>query len=114
MEYNPLSKTWLVQSLSIYSYDFEKILSGAGIKPELPNPFTVEYNNNSLNIRNYTFITNSINCTITNINGRVLRNINMNTSTGDIRIPIKLMSGTYFLHIKDGSKEYVSKFLVIN
>jgi WD40 repeat protein len=114
MEYNPLSKTWLVQSLSIYCYDFEKILSGASIEPEIPNPFSVDYVNNSLSIRNYTFVANTINCTISDISGRVVRNLNLNTSTNEIRIPLKLLSGTYFLHIKDGNKEYVSKFLVTN
>ncbi|MBE2189265.1 MAG: T9SS type A sorting domain-containing protein, partial [Candidatus Kapabacteria bacterium] len=107
MEYNPLSKTWLVQSLSIYCYDFEKILSGASIEPEIPNPFSVDYVNNSLSIRNYTFVTNTINCTISDISGRVVRNLNLNTITNEIRIPLKLLSGTYFLHIKDGNKEYV-------
>ncbi|PKL84542.1 MAG: hypothetical protein CVV22_12435 [Ignavibacteriae bacterium HGW-Ignavibacteriae-1] len=70
--------------------------------------------NNSISFRNFTFVTNLINCSITDINGRVIRTMNLNTSTNDIRIPIKLISGTYFLHIKDGSKEYVAKFLVTN
>ena len=98
----------------IHCFDFEKILSGASIAPEIPNLFTIEYLNNTLNIRNYTFVTNSINCSITDINGRVLRNMNLNTTMDDIHIPIKLLSGTYFLHIKDGNKEYVNKFLVVN
>ncbi len=114
MEYNPRYNTWLVKRYRIDCYNLQKILAGASIEPEIQNPFTVEYLNNSLSIRNYTFGTNSINCSITDINGRVIRNINLNTSMGDIRIPIKLLSGTYFLHIKDGSKEYVSKFLVTN
>ncbi|MBS4000198.1 MAG: T9SS type A sorting domain-containing protein [Desulfobulbaceae bacterium] len=113
-DYNEAKNTMLVNYGVIYCYDFEKILTGASIKPEIANPFLVEYINNSLSIRNYAFVTNSINCTITDINGRMIRNLNLNTSTNEIRIPIKLQSGIYFLHIKDGSKEYVSKFCVVN
>jgi WD40 repeat protein len=114
MEYNSYNNTWLVKRYGIDCYDFEKILTGASIEPKIQNPFTVDYINNTLSIRNYTFGTNLISCSITDINGKVLRNMNMNTSNNEIRVPIKLLSGTYFLHIKDGGKEYVSKFLVTN
>ncbi|MCO5250060.1 MAG: T9SS type A sorting domain-containing protein [Candidatus Kapabacteria bacterium] len=113
-DYNEAKNTMIVNYGVIYCYDFEKILTGASIESEIPNPFTVEYINNTINIKNYTFGTNHINCSITDINGRVLRNMNLNPSIGELRIPIKLLSGTYFLHIKDGSKEYVSKFLVVD
>ncbi|PKL86138.1 MAG: hypothetical protein CVV22_04415 [Ignavibacteriae bacterium HGW-Ignavibacteriae-1] len=113
-EYNIFNNTLIVNYAYLYCYDFEKILSGASVEPETPNPFTVECTNNTLSIRNYTFGANSINCTISDINGRVLSNINLNTSTNEIRIPIKLLNGTYFLHIKDGGKEYVAKFCVVN
>ncbi len=113
-EYNIKYKSMIVNHGIIYSFDFEKILSGASIEPKITNPFMVEYTNNSLSIRNFTFVTNQISCSITDVNGRVIRKINLNTSTNEIRIPIKLISGTYFLHIKDGDKEYVSKFLVVN
>ncbi len=113
-EYNKANNSMIVNHGVIYSFDFEKILTGASIKPEITNPFSVEYVNNTLSIRNYTFGANSINFTITDINGKVLSQTNFNTSTNDIHIPIKLLSGTYFLHIKDGGKEYVSKFLVVN
>jgi WD40 repeat protein len=112
-EHNRTNNTMIVNYGVIYCYDFNKIITGASIKPEIPNPFTVEYSNNGLSIRNYTFVTNSINCTITDVNGRIIRNINLNSSTNEMRIPIKLLSGTYFLHIKDGGKEYVDKFLVV-
>jgi WD40 repeat protein len=114
MEYNPHSNTWLVKRIGIYCYDFEKILSGASTKSEIPNPFTVEYITNTLFIKNHNFTSLQLSVQITDINGRIIRNIDLHTSTGDIRIPIKLLSGTYFLHIKDGNKEYVSKFLVTN
>jgi WD40 repeat protein len=112
-EYNQVNNSMIVNHGVIYSFDFEKILTGSSIEPEIPNPFTIEYINNTINIKNYSFVTNSINCSITDINGRVLRNMNLTTSTGGIQIPIKLLSGTYFLHIKDGGKEYVDKFLVV-
>jgi WD40 repeat protein len=113
-EYNQVNNSMIVNHGVIYSFDFEKILSGASIEPEIPNPFTIEYLNYTLSIRNFIFGSNPINCSITDINGRVIRNMNLAPSTGDIRIPIKLLSGAYFLHIKDGSKEYVSKFNVTN
>ncbi len=112
-EYNGINNTMVVIYGYLYCYDFNKILSGASIKPEIPNPFTVEYLNNTLSIRNYAFVGNSINCSITDINGRIIRNFDLHLTTGDIQIPIKLLTGTYFLHIKDGGKEYVSKFLVV-
>ncbi len=112
-DYNDFNNTLIVLRNDLYCFDFDKILTGANIEPEIPNPFKVEYLNNTLSIRNYTFVTNSINCTITDISGRIIRNMNLNTSTTEIRIPIKLLSGTYFLHIKDGDKEYVNKFLVV-
>ncbi|MBS3999167.1 MAG: T9SS type A sorting domain-containing protein [Desulfobulbaceae bacterium] len=113
-EYNMAHNSLIVLRGNIYSFDFEKILSGASMEPEFTNPFKVEYLNNTLSLSNFTFGANQISCSITDINGRVIHTMNLNTSTGDIRIPIKLQSGTYFLHIKDGDKEYVSKFLVTN
>ncbi|MCO5252270.1 MAG: T9SS type A sorting domain-containing protein [Candidatus Kapabacteria bacterium] len=113
-EYNAFMKSLIVLRVYIHCFDFEKILSGASIAPEIPNSFTIEYLNNTLSIRNYTFETNQINCSITDINGRVLRNMNLNPSIGELRIPIKLQSGTYFFHIKDGGKEYVAKFWLVN
>jgi WD40 repeat protein len=113
-EYNAFNNSLIVLRVYIHCFDFEKILSGASIEPEIPNPFTIEYLNYTLSIRNFIFGSNPINCSITDINGRVIRNMNLAPSTGDIRIPIKLLSGAYFLHIKDGSKEYVSKFNVTN
>ncbi|MBE2188740.1 MAG: T9SS type A sorting domain-containing protein [Desulfobulbaceae bacterium] len=113
-EYNIAHNTLIILRHNIFCFDFEKIMTGASIEPEIQNPFTVEYLNNALSIRNFTFANNQISCSITDINGRVIRTMNLNLSTGDIRIPLKLISGTYFLHIKDGSKEYVNKFLVVN
>ncbi len=112
IEKNQVNNTMITGSGQLIAWDLNKIMTNI-IEPEIPNPFTVEYINNTLNIQNYTFGANSIICSITDINGRVIRTMNLNTSTGDIRIPIKLLSGTYFLHIKDGGKEYVDKFLVV-
>jgi hypothetical protein len=113
IEKKQVNNTLITGSGSLIAWDLNKIMTNI-IEPEIPNPFSVEYLNNTLSIRNFTFVTNQISCSITDINGRVLRNINLNTSSNDIRIPIKLLSGTYFLHIKDGGKEYVAKFLVVN
>ncbi len=113
-EYNPTNNTMIVHYGVIYCYDFSKILAGASIKPELPNQFMVEYKNNTLFIKGHAFTSVQLTAQIADINGKIIRHQEINTSTGDIRIPIKLLSGTYFLHIKDGGKEYVSKFLVTN
>jgi WD40 repeat protein len=112
-EYNQVYNSMIVNHGVIYSFDFVKILTGASIEPEIPIQFTVEYLNNTLSIRNFVFGANSINCSITDIKGRVIRNMNLTTVMNEILIPIKLLSGTYFLHIKDGVNEYVSKFLVV-
>ena len=113
-EYNQVYNSMIVNHGVIYSFDFEKILSGASITPEIPSLFSVEYMTNTLFIKNHNFTSLQLSAQITDINGRIIRNIDLHTSTGDIRIPIKLLSGTYFLHIKAGNKEYVSKFLVTN
>jgi hypothetical protein len=112
-EYNRINNTMVVIYGYLYCYDFEKILSGASIEPDIPNPFTVEYETNNLFIKNHNFTAMQPSAQIADINGKIIRHIELNPSTGDIRIPIKLMSGTYFLHIKDGGKEYVDKFLVV-
>jgi len=112
-EHNKTNNSIIVLYGYIDCYDFEKILSGASIKLEIPNPFTVEYLTNTLFIKNYNFTSVQLSVQITDINGRVIRNMNLTTAMNEIRIPLKLISGTYFLHIKDGSKEYVDKFLVV-
>jgi WD40 repeat protein len=113
-EYNISHNTLIVLRGNIYCFDFEKILTGASITPKILNPFTVEYITNTLFIKNHNFSSVQLSAQITDINGRIIRNIDLNSTTGEIRISIKLLSGTYFLHIKDGDKEYVSKFLVTN
>lgn len=113
-EYNDINNTMIVNYAYLYCYDFQQILTGASIEPEIPNPFIVEYKNNTLLIKNYNFTTVQITAQIADINGKMIRQLELNTSTSDFRIPIKLISGTYFLHIKDGGNEYVSKFLVTN
>jgi WD40 repeat protein len=112
-EHNKTNNSIIVLYGYIDCYYFEKILSGASIKLEIPNPFTVEYLTNTLFIKNYNFTSVQLSVQITDINGRVIRNMNLTTAMNEIRIPLKLISGTYFLHIKDGSKEYVDKFLVV-
>jgi hypothetical protein len=112
-EHNPTNNSIVVFDGNLYCLDFQKILTGASIEPEVPNPLTVEYLNNTISISNFIVGSNPITCSITDINGRVLRNMNLNTAMNEIRIPIKLLSGTYFLHIKDGNREYVDKFLVV-
>jgi WD40 repeat protein len=112
-DYNDFNNTLIVLRNYLYCFDFDKILTGANIEPEIPNPLTVEYLNNTISISNFIVGSNPITCSITDINGRVLRNMNLTISMNEVRIPIKLVSGTYFLHIKDGGKEYVDKFLVV-
>jgi len=112
--HNRANNTMVVIYGNLYCYDFEKILSGASIMAEIPNPFTVEFTNNTLLIKNHNFTSVQATGRIADINGKIIRHFELNTSTSEIRIPIKLLSGTYFLHIKDGSKEYVSKICVVN
>ncbi len=113
-EHNPTNNSIVVYDGNLYCLDFEKILMGTSIEPEITNPFIVEYINNDLLIKNYNFNSLQLTVHIADINGKMIRQIELKTSKGELRIPIKLISGTYFLHIKDGGKEYVAKFLVTN
>jgi hypothetical protein len=114
IEKNISNNSMITGTGKLIAWDLIKIITGASLEPEVANPFIVEYMNNTLLIKNYNFTSVQITAQIADINGKIIRQIELITSTGELRIPIKLISGTYFLHIKDGSKEYVSKFLVTN
>ncbi|PKL84883.1 MAG: hypothetical protein CVV22_10925 [Ignavibacteriae bacterium HGW-Ignavibacteriae-1] len=114
MEFIIQKQLWLIKfRAQIYAFDYMKIISGIEDSFENITPYSLVYESNTLSIRNFIFNSLRLTGQILDINGKLIRHIELNTSTGEIRIPIKLISGTYFLHIKDGGMEYVAKFWVV-
>ncbi|PKL86015.1 MAG: hypothetical protein CVV22_05645 [Ignavibacteriae bacterium HGW-Ignavibacteriae-1] len=113
-EHNETNNSMVLLNEIIHCYDFEKIFIGASIDTENLAPFTFEYKDKTLHIKNPNFKSSQITGQIADLNGKIIRELEFNKPTCNLPIPLELLSGTYFLHIKDGGKEYVSKFWVVN
>ncbi len=113
-EHNETNNSMVLLNEKIHCYDFEKIFIGASIDTENLAPFTFEYKNNTLHINNPNFKSSQITGQIADLNSKIIRALEFNKPTCNLAIPLELLNGTYFLHIKDGGKEYVSKFWVVN
>ncbi|MDT3741248.1 MAG: T9SS type A sorting domain-containing protein [Candidatus Kapabacteria bacterium] len=109
--YNPFHNSFLVRNEGIESYDLNKIVSNV-TEPIQKNNFSIHFIKNTLILSGLNSISGQVNITISDINGRVIRKLDSPFANSELRIPIKLLNGTYFIHIKDGNKEYSSKFLV--
>jgi WD40 repeat protein len=97
---------------NIKALDLNKILTSVyePIKPEI---FTVLFHKDTLVLSGINSITGQISITISNITGRIIRKFDSPVFTSELRIPLKLLNGTYLIHIQDGNQEYSSKFLVM-
>ena len=112
-EYNKNFNSIIVGFGNIYSFDLNKIMTT--VKDDSKNQkITTTYTNNILSIDNLLLESPNPKITISDINGKIIRQLNLPLSNGVIRIPIKLICGTYFIDITDGKKQYSSKFIVVN
>lgn len=113
IEYNKIYNSLVVADVYIKDIDINKIINSVNDNNNLQN-LIITYSNGILTIENIQTSINSVNITIIDINGKIMRKIKQQTTDGKLEIPIKLTNGTYILSIKDGDKEYSSKFLVTN
>jgi WD40 repeat protein len=95
----------------ITAFDLNKILSTTAENIE-KNSLSINYENGIINISGINLLSSSTIIILFDINGKIIRQLNIPYSNGAVKIPMKLMNGTYILNIKDGDKEYSSKFLV--
>ena len=95
----------------LFSLDLNKIITSVD-DPINPETFTVNYNKDTLILYGLNSIM-PLNITISDISGKVIRKLNVPVTNSEIRIPLILPNGTYLVHVKDGNKEYTSKFLVM-
>ncbi len=95
----------------IISWDIDKILSIVK-ENEISKTITVQYIEDTLIIKN--FIPKSSNTTfrIFDVNGKFVKQFELSFTNSEVKIPIKLINGTYILQVQDGSQQYSSKFLV--
>ncbi|MCO5250620.1 MAG: hypothetical protein M9949_04275 [Candidatus Kapabacteria bacterium] len=113
-EHNETNNSMVLLNEKIHCFDFEKIFIGASIDTENLAPFTFEYKDKTLHINNPNFKSLQITGQIADLNGKIIRELEFNKPTCNLPIPLELLSGTYFLHLKDGDKEYVGRFWVVN
>jgi hypothetical protein len=96
---------------SIIAWDLNKVLSSIGNKIDL-HLLNTEFQNGILTITNLSLDTNTAVIQIFDINGKLVKEINLEHINSEIKIPLVLSSGTYLINIKVGKEMYSSKFLV--
>jgi WD40 repeat protein len=111
IEYNKFNNTLVVAANKINAYDLNKIMTFVK-EINTEQKFTVTYLNGMLSLDKIPIDATTLSITILDINGKIIRQLNIPYSNGAVKIPMKLINGTYILSIKDGYKEYSSKFLV--
>jgi WD40 repeat protein len=111
LEYNKLNNTLIVAAAKLYALDLNKIITT--VKDNNPEKiFTVKYSTGILSLDNIQINSTTLNITILDINGKIVKQLDIPNNNGKLEIPMKLNNGTYILNIKDGVKEYSSKFMV--
>jgi hypothetical protein len=111
VHHNEINNTLVYGGGILRALDLNKILTGV---PELQekNILSVQYQKGILLLTNLNLVSNQINITISDINGRVINRFDSQVTNSELKIPIKLINGTYLLYIQDKNNEYSSKFLV--
>ena len=96
---------------SIVAFDLNKILSSVENNTE---NITIQalYQKGMLTLSGIQITNSNVNLEIFDISGRLIRKLDIQTNGAEIRVPLILPKGTYLLNLKDGEKEYSSKFLV--
>lgn len=97
---------------SIVAFDLNKILSSVEHKSE-NTTIQADYQKGNLSITGIRSVGNQVKIQIIDMNGKIIINMNLTNAGSEFSIPVNLNSGTYIIYLKDGSKEYSSKFLVV-
>jgi len=96
---------------SIIAWDLKKVFSDVNNEPAVPE-LQIQYNKGRIQVQNLQFSSPEIKFRIINLEGLLIKELNIPNTGNEFTIPVRLSNGTYILHVKDGSKEYSSKFLV--
>jgi WD40 repeat protein len=96
----------------LYAYSLNSIMTSV---QEDVNQTTINamYSKGTLIIKGIVSVGNTVNLQIIDINGKLIKDLNLPNTGSEISIPVSLNSGAYIIHLKDGNKEFSSKFLVI-
>ena len=111
IENNPFNNTLIDATGQLWAFDLNKILTSVSDE-KIFEPLQAQYKKGFLMLSNFNTISSQINITISDINGRVIKRFDSQVTNSELRIPLKLLNGTYLLHIQDGNQEFSSKFLV--
>ncbi len=94
------------------AFDLKKVFTGVDNK-SMNSGIKIQYQKGRIQVQNLQIISPEIKIKILDINGKVIKDLNLTNAGSEFSIPVNLNSGTYIIHLKDGSKEYSSKFLVV-
>ncbi|GAB1371281.1 hypothetical protein MASR1M45_13430 [Candidatus Kapaibacterium sp.] len=96
----------------LIAFDLNKVFSTVGYKSDIIT-VQAEYQKGNLSITGIRSVGNQVKIQIIDMNGKIIINMNLANVSSEFSIPVNLNSGTYIIHLKDGSKEYSYKFLVV-
>ena len=101
-----------IQSGSLIAWDLKIALSN-NTESQFNSEFKSEYQNGILLLSGINSSNNSVNLEIFDINGKLIRQLSVESNGNELRIPIVLTKGTYLLNLTVGNKQYSSKFMVV-
>ncbi len=96
---------------SIIAFDLKQIFSDVK-DSNLQLNIQTKYHDGVLNITGFVPINDTLAIEIFDINGKIMNRIEQQVNGIELRIPIVLPIGIYLLNLKDGNKEYSTKFMV--
>lgn len=100
----------------LIALDFNKIITGIDYTDRSIQSFTAIYNQGEIQISNIPKDLINFDYKVINLNGQEVYHAKYypNNENSSLKIPIILNEGTYILWISDGTKNYSSKFIVVN
>ncbi len=96
---------------SIIAFDLQQIFSDVK-EDDLQLNIQTNYHKGVLVITGLVPINDTLAIEIFDINGKIINRIEQQVNGIELRIPIVIPTGTYLLNLKDGNKEYSTKFMV--
>ena len=111
LDQNISNNSLVVSSGYLIAFDLNRIFTS--VKDDSKNQkITATYYNNILSIDNLILVSTNPKITISDINGKIIKQMDLPLSNLGIKIPIKLISGIYLIDITDGKTYYSTKFIV--
>ncbi|WP_295337494.1 T9SS type A sorting domain-containing protein, partial [Flavobacterium sp.] len=87
------------------AFDLKKVFTGVDNK-SMNSGIKIQYQKGRIQVQNLQIISPEIKIKILDINGKVIKDLNLTNVSSEFSIPVNLNSGTYLIHLKDGSREY--------